>query len=120
MFENSQEEIDLLKQSFELSDNLPGTIESLKRVHRHKSPLALYIATLDRMDVTWLFDKDEIYYMIGGEDTYNQILEQILPTELDKQSGIVFFIFKKIGPLYSVRLELDVIEDIIIYLLDKV
>lgn len=120
MFENSQEEINLLKQSFELSDNLPGTIESLKRVYRQKSPLALYIATLDRMDVMWLFDKDEIYYMIGGEDTYNQILEQVLPTELEKQNGIVFFIFKKIGPLYSVRLELDVIEDIIIYLLDKI
>ena len=120
MFENSQEEVDLLKQSFELSDNLPSTIESLKRVYRQKSPLALYIATLDRTDVMWLFDKDEIYYMIGGEDTYNQIFNEILPTELEKQSGIVFFIFKKIGPLYSVRLELDVIEDIIIYLLDKV
>lgn len=120
MFENSQEEIDLLRQSFELSDNLPGTIESLKKVHRQKSPLALYIATLDRMDVMWLFDKNEICYMIGGEDTYNQIYEQILPTELEKQKSIVFFILKKIGPIYSVRLELDVIEDVIIYLLDKV
>lgn len=120
MFKNSPEEISLLKKSLELSDNLPSVIESLKEVYKQKTPLALYIATLDRANVTWMFDEKEIHYMVGGKDTYDQIHDQLFPTEIEKQKAIVFFIFKKTGPLYSIRLNLDVIEDVIIHLLNKI
>lgn len=116
MSKNSSREIELLKQSFELSDDLPAMIESLKRVYRDKSPIALYIATLDKSDIMWLFDKKEIFYLLGGESQYISVKEQIFP---EKQTGIMFFILKKAGPFYSVVIDFDTLEEIIIYLSQK-
>lgn len=117
---NSEQEKKSLKECLRKTENLQETLERLEHILVHKTPFALYIATADRSDCTWIFDPQTIYGMVGGEDRYNRVLEALFPTEEDRSAGIAFFILKKVGPLYSVGVGIDVINEIINELYDDV
>lgn len=117
---NSEQEKKSLRDSLRNTDDLQETLKCLEHILVHRTPFALYIATADRTDCTWIFDPETIYGMVGGEDKYDVIFDSLFPTEEDKSVGIVFFIFKKVGPLYSVRVDIELIDEIINDLYDDV
>lgn len=110
---NSKEEKEALRASLLNTENLQDTLECLERVLIDRTPFALYVATADRSDCIWIFDPDTIYEMVGGQAKYSQVRDEILVSEEDKAVGVIFFILKKVGPLYSIRLDIDVIDEII-------
>jgi len=112
MFEDPKNR-EKIKNIFQnLSEDESELVPMFKRAIKENGPIALYVATKDKSDITWLFDKQEIALMLGGDDALKSITNQLLPTEKDKQEGMVFVIFKKIGPLYSIRLEKAVLEEV--------
>jgi hypothetical protein len=116
---NSDEERRSLKESLKNTEDLNETVSCLEHILTHKSPFALYVATADRRDCMWIFDPETIYQMIGGEKTYDRIHEELFPTEEEKAVGVIFFILKKVGPIYSIRVDLEMINEIIDELYDE-
>jgi len=110
---NSEEERRSLRESLKNTEDLNETVLCLKHVLTHKSPFALYVATADRHDCMWIFDPETIYQMVGGEKTYNKVYEELFPTKEEKAVGVIFFILKKVGPIYSIRVDLETINEII-------
>jgi len=110
---NTDEEKQALKNSLLNTENLNETLECLEHVLIHRTPFALYVATADRADCMWIFDPDTVYEMVGGIDKYTSVYDEMFPTDEDKSVGVVFFILKKVGPLYSIRLSIEIIEEII-------
>ena len=111
MFENPQDR-KKIKSIFEnLYRDEKELVPMFKKIVREGGPIALYVATKDNSDITWMFDKDEISEMLGGKDALDSVTDQLLPTKKDKEEGIIFVIFKKIGPLYSVRLEKAILHE---------
>ena len=116
---NSEQEKNSLKESLKNTDDLNQTVFCLECILKYKTPFALYVATADRSDCTWIFDPEVIYSMLGGEDKYTQIYSTLLLTEEEQSSEVLFFIFKKVGPLYSVRVGTDIINEIVNELYDE-
>jgi len=110
---NSEQEKQSLKESLRNTRNLSETVQCLEYVLAHRTPFALYIATADRSDCLWIFDSDTVYQMIGGKDAYDKIKESLFSTEEEKSTGVVFFILRKVGPLYSIRIDIELIDEII-------
>lgn len=107
------EEREKIKDIFQnLSRQERKLVPMFRRVLEEGGPIGLYVATQDKSDITWLFDKKEIALMLGGEDALISITNQLLPTEEDKKAGVLFAIFKKVGPIYSIRLERAVLEEV--------
>lgn len=79
---------------------------------KNNDPLALYVATQSQDDLTWIFEKKEIERMMGGKDSLKDITEQLLPEEEDKEEGVVFVVLKKVGPIYAIRLEKAILEEV--------
>ena len=79
---------------------------------KNNDPIALYVATQDQNDLMWIFEKSEISRMLGGPDSLESISEQLLPDEEDKDEGVVFVVLKKVGPIYAIRLEKAVLEEV--------
>lgn len=117
---NTEEEREALKQSLLNTEDLNETLECLEHVLTHKTPFALYVATADRSDCMWIFDPATVYEMVGGEKKYNQIYDEMFLTEEDKAIGVIFFILKKVGPLYSIRLDIEIVEEIIAELYENI
>jgi hypothetical protein len=109
---NSEQEKQSLKESLKNTEDLDQTLLCLECILEYKTPMALYIATADQSDCTWIFDADMIYGMVGGKKKYTEIHKTIF-SEDSEEEGILFFIFKKVGPLYSVRVDLQTIEEIV-------
>jgi hypothetical protein len=116
---NSEREKKSLKDSLRNTENLRETLECLEHVLIHRTPFALYVATADRTDCTWIFDPDTIYEMVGGKDKYDDIFNSLFVTEEERATGVVFFIFRKVGPIYSVRVDIELIDEIINELYDE-
>ena len=116
---NSEEEKKSLKQSLKNTDNLNDTLLCLEQVLAQRTPFALYIATADRTNCTWIFDPQTVYQMVGGEEKYNRIFDSLFPSEEDKSCGVVFFILRKVGPLYSIRVDVELIDEILNDLYDE-
>lgn len=110
---NSEQEKESLKASLKNTENLQETLECLEYILKHKTPFALYVATADRTNCLWIFDPQTVYGMVGGEDKYNSIYNSLFTTEEDRSVGLIFFIFRKVGPLYSIRVDTDLINEII-------
>lgn len=116
---NSEHEKKSLKESLKHTENVRETLECLEHILARRTPFALYVATADRTDCTWIFDPDTVYGMVGGEDKYNSIFESLFRTDEEKAIGVVFFIFRKVGPIYSVRVDIEIIDEIINELYDE-
>jgi hypothetical protein len=110
---NSEHEKKSLRESLRNTENLQDTLECLEQVLMHRTPFALYVATADKTDCMWIFDPDTVYQMIGGEDKYDKIFDSLFSTEEERSVGLVFFILRKVGPLYSVRVDIETIDEII-------
>jgi hypothetical protein len=110
---NSDKERESLKESLKNTENLSETVECLEHVLAHRTPFALYVATADRTDCMWIFDPDTVYQMVGGKDKYDEIFDTLFVTEEERFVGVVFFIFRKVGPLYSIRVDISLIDEII-------
>lgn len=110
---NSEQEKKSLKESFRNTENLQETLECLEHILINRTPFALYVATADRSDCTWIFDPQTIYQMVGGESKYDSIFESLFVSDEEKATGVVFFIFRKVGPIYSVRIDIEIIDEII-------
>ena len=87
-------------------------IPEFKKTLVENEPIGLYIATEDQSDIMWIFGREEVARMLGGEKTLDDITEQLLPTSLDKEEGVVFAILKKVGPIYAIRLEKSVLSEV--------
>lgn len=112
MFEHpeAREKIkNIFKNISELEKDL---VPAFKKSLEKNEPIGLYIATEDQSDITWLFGETHIAPMIGGDDTLKEITEELLPSEMDKREGVVFAILKKVGPIYAIRLEKAVLEEV--------
>lgn len=117
---NSDSEKKALKESLKNTVDLQETLGCLEKVLADRTPFALYVATADRSDCMWIFDPQTVYQMIGGEGKYIQIFDTLFPTEEDKSVGVVFFILKKVGPIYSIRVDIELIDSIIEELYDEI
>lgn len=89
-------------------DLIPKFRESIK----NNDPIGLYVATKDQSDIMWIFGKKEVSSMLGGEEELQKLLDQLLPTEKDKNDGVLFAILKKVGPIYAIRLEKAILEEV--------
>lgn len=116
---NPEQEKQSLKESFRNTENLNETLQCLEYILKNHTPFALYIATADHSNCMWIFNPQVIYDMLGGEDQYNKIFDSLYQTEEERQTGIVFFVFKKVGPLYSVKIDVELIDEIINELYDE-
>lgn len=110
---NSDNEKKSLKESLRNTENLSETVECLEHILAHKTPFALYVATADRSDCMWVFDPETVYQMVGGKSRYEEIFNSLFPTDEEKVTGVVFFILRKVGPLYSIRVDTELIDEII-------
>jgi hypothetical protein len=116
---NSENEKKSLKESLRNTEDPKETLECLEYILAHKTPFALYIATADGVNRTWIFDPDTVYRMLGGEDKYISIFNSLFASEEEKEAGVVFFIFRKVGPLYSIRVDVEMLDEIANELYDE-
>lgn len=117
---NSEHEKQSLKESLKNTEDLQETLKFLERILISRTPFALYIATADRTDCAWIFDPETVYQMVGGERVYQKIFDGLFVTEEERSTGVVFFILKKVGPLYSVRVDIELIDEIINELYEEI
>lgn len=110
---NSEYEKQTLKESLINTKDLDQTLFCLECIIEYKTPMALYVATADRSDCTWIFDAEMIYSMLGGQNKYKEVYDSLLSTEEEKERDILFFIFKKTGPIYSIVVNIETIEEIV-------
>lgn len=112
---NSEQEKQSLRDSLKNTENLDQTLFCLECILEYKTPMALYVATADRSDCTWIFDADMIYNMLGGRKKYAEIYRTLFQNGSEEpiEEGILFFIFKKVGPIYSIKIDLETIEEIV-------
>lgn len=113
MIFNSTKDQHLLFESLKRTGDTPQLIDSLGFVLKNHSPFSLYVATKDRSDCMWIFDPKIVTYMLGGVDNYNIVFESMFQTPKEKEVGIAMFVMKKIGPLVSLRLEEELISNVI-------
>jgi len=87
-------------------------VPEFKKSLEKNEPIGLYVATEDQSDITWLFGKTHIAPMLGGDDALKDVTDQLLPSEEDKKEGVLFAVLKKVGPIYAIRLEKAVLEEV--------
>lgn len=113
---NTEHEKEILADSLKRSGDPESIVYCLETVANNHSPFALYIATKDRSNCTWIFDPDTVYEMIGGKDIHDKTFRSLFINDIEKREGILFYILRKIGPIISVRVSektiLDILEDL--------
>jgi len=112
MFEDPQNRAKIKNIFKNISDLEKELIPKFRKAIKTSGPIALYIATKDQDDITWLFDRKEIALMLGGTDSLENITEELLPTPQDKKEGVVFAVLKKVGPIYAIKIEKAVLEEV--------
>lgn len=113
MLFNSNKDQYLLFESMRKSGDIPSLVDSLEYVVKNHSPFSLYIATKDRSDCLWIFDPKIVTYMLGGLDNYKAVFDSMFKTSQEKNVGVAMFVMKKVGPLISLRLEEELILNVI-------
>lgn len=113
---NTEHEKEILADSLKRSGDTESVIYCLESVANDHTPFALYIATEDRSNCTWIFDSDTVYEMIGGEDIHEKTFRSLFTSEIERSEGIIFYILRKIGPLISIKVSEKTILDVIDYL----
>lgn len=114
MLFNSKKDQYLLFESLRKTGDVPQLIDSLGYVLNNHSPFSLYVATKDRSDCMWIFDPKIVTYMLGGAENYNVVFDSMFQTPEEKEVGIIMFVMKKTGPLVSLRLEEELISNVIV------
>jgi DNA-binding transcriptional regulator GbsR (MarR family) len=117
---NTEEEKSSLKNSLRNTENIHETLECLEHVLHHRTPFALYVATADRSDCTWIFDPETVMQMVGGEKKYYSVFDTLFPTEEEKEIGIIFFVLRKVGPIISTKIDIELIDEIINELYEEI
>lgn len=81
--------------------------DCLENVIKNSAPMALYKCadTIDKVE--WIFDKEYILEVIGGEQIYSNLLEEQKPPG----DYVVIFIFKKVGPLIPMFVEERIVAE---------
>lgn len=110
---NTETEKNILVKSLRRTGQIDVVIQSLHGVVQTHSPFALYIATADRSSCSWIFDKPTVFDMLGGEDIHHKTFRSIYTTEEERDTGVIFYIFRKIGPIVAIRLTKDSINSVI-------
>lgn len=111
MFENpeAREKIkNIFKNISYLEEDL---IPLFRKAIEKNEPIGLYVATEDQTDLSWVFGREEVARMLGGDQTLQDITEQLLPAKEDIEEGVVLAILKKVGPIYAIRLEKAVLTE---------
>lgn len=103
----------ILVESIRKSGNITAALESLEAVAEFHTPFALYIATADRSNCMWIFDDDMVCEMLGGRDIHEKTFRSIFPEGVERDQGILFYVLKKIGPAYVVRLDEPTVREVI-------
>lgn len=113
---NTEQEKEILADSLKRSGDTKSIIYCLETIANNHTPFALYIATRDRSNCTWIFDPDTVYEMIGGEDIHDKTFRSLFTNDIERREGILFYILRKVGPIISVRVSEKTILDVIDYL----
>jgi hypothetical protein len=112
MFENPEEQ-DKIKTIFEgIYSKEKALIPGFRNAILNNTPIGLYVATKNQDDISWIFDKEQIELMLGGKDAFISIKSQLLPTLADEREYIMMVVFKKVGPIYSIRLKKSILEEV--------
>lgn len=110
---DSPEEQDKIKTIFEgIYSKEKILIPRFREALINNDPIGLYVATKDQSDISWIFDTKQIELMLGGRDAYISIKEQLLPTREDSDEYLMMVVFKKVGPIYSLRLKKSILEEV--------
>jgi hypothetical protein len=112
MFENPEEQ-DKIRTIFKgIYSKEKTLIPGFRSAVLNNAPIGLYVATKSQDDISWIFDTKQIELMLGGRDAYISIREQLLPTKKDEREYIMMIVFKKVGPIYSIRLKKSILEEV--------
>jgi hypothetical protein len=106
---NTPEEKNILAKSLGRTNDRNGVLESLRFIADHRTPFALYVATLDRSNTMWVFDPETVYDMLGGEDIHDKTFRSVFPDHNDRQDGILFYVLTKTSPIVVIKLSLETI-----------
>ncbi len=106
---NTPEEKKILAQSLNKTGDRDGVLESLRFIADNRTPFALYVATKDRSNVMWVFDPETVYEMLGGEDIHDKTFRTLFSDQIERQEGILFYVFTKTQPVTVIRLSLETI-----------
>ena len=115
MLFSSDQDQHLFSEALKKADDIPSLVDSLGFVIKNHTPFALYIATKDRMDCSWIFDPELVYHMLGGEHSYRAAFDSMFVTKGEREVGVAMFVMRKVGPLLSLRLE----EELLINVCDE-
>lgn len=97
-----------LLKAFSNTPDLNSVVFELETILQTKNPFAMYTPTLTIGE--WIFNKETIVSMVGGEDRYNEIAKETCPN-----GEVLFVLLKKVGPIISVPVDIDMIN----WILDK-
>lgn len=103
----------ILVESLRKSGDIAGALESLSYVAEFHTPFALYIATADRSNCMWVFDDDMVCEMLGGRDIHEKTFRSVFAEGLERDQGVLFYVLKKVGPAYVVKLDEITIREVI-------
>jgi hypothetical protein len=110
---NTEHERAVLTQSLRNSGDIDNVLESLYFVIQNHTPFALYVATADRSNCTWIFDPDMVYEMLGGEDIHIKTFRTLFTDDIERGEGILFYVLRKVGPVVTIRLGESTIRSVI-------
>lgn len=109
---NTEEEKHVLTECLRRSGNVKDAIDSIDRVLAKGTPFALYIATLDKSNCMWIFDENTLYEMLGGVDIHKKTFSSIFEEEWERESGVLLYVMRKVGPIVAVRLSKKFLTDV--------
>lgn len=110
---NTEQEKEILADSLKRSGDTKSIIHCLETIANNHTPFALYIATRDRSNCTWIFDPDTVYEMIGGEDIHDKTFRSLFTNDIERSQGILFYVLRKVGPALVIRLSEETLTDIL-------
>lgn len=110
---NTEQEKEILADSLRRSGDRDSVILCLETVVNNHTPFALYIATKDRSNCTWIFDPDTVYEMIGGEDIHDKTFRSVFTDDIERGQGILFYVLRKVGPAMVIRLSDTSLRDVL-------
>lgn len=111
---------ELLERSLGAVENKEAVLNGIKNVLETRVPFALYVATADSSDCTWIFDAETVIDMAGGKQRY---IDRLLSDEVFKlypdENPCPMFIFKKTGPIYFLLLDAEILAKVLESLKNK-
>lgn len=109
---NTSDEKHILAESLVQGNDQDKVVKSLDYILDNHTPFALYIATADRTNCMWVFDPSTVYDMLGGKDIHDKTFRSVFSEGWERDSGILFYVLRKVGPVVVIRFTENSIKDV--------